>query len=97
MDTNQKHKLIDGTFSPADARHVLLSLVKSKMDFHKIEKLSNEQRFGRDTANSEHRLAELKKLHETLKAVCDSAAEAGSLMRIHGWIDIELLPPRAGA
>lgn len=97
MDTTHKHKLIDGTFSPSDARQILLSLVKSKMDFHNIEKLSNEVRLGRDTANTEHRLAELKKLGETLKLLCESAAENGSQMRIHGWLDIELLPPRAVA
>ena len=56
MKDKQHFQLIDGTFTPSEASRVLLSLVKSKMDCHSIEKFSNEVRFGRDLAHSEKRL-----------------------------------------
>ena len=95
MPTNQRYKLIEGSFSPAEATHVLLALVKSKMDFHNLEKLSNEERFGRDLAHSERRLVELRELREKLRAVCQSAAEGGMRVRVNGWIELELLPEHA--
>lgn len=94
MNTTQRYKLIDGTFTATEATQVLLSLVKSKIDYHNLEKLSNEERFGRDVSHSGRRLAELQQLHETLRAVCRSAASAGQRMRVNGWIEIELVPAR---
>jgi hypothetical protein len=92
MNTAQRFKLIDGTFSPADATQVLLSLVKSKIDFHTMEKLSNEERFGRDAAHSEQRLMKLRELHEALKTVCKSAADNGERVQVNGWLEITLVP-----
>ena len=92
MNTTQRYKLLKGTFSPDEARQILLSLVKSKIDFHNMEKLSNEERFGRDVAHSERRLAALRELHETLRTVCQSAADTGRRVQLNGWIEIALLP-----
>lgn len=92
MNTTQRYKLLDGTFSPAEATQILLALVKSKIDFHDREKFSNEERFGRDVANSERRLAELGQLHETLRNVCLSAADTGRRIQVNGWIEIVLIP-----
>lgn len=92
MNTTQRYKLLDGTFSPDEARQILLSLVKSKIDFHNMEKLSNEERFGRDIAHSERRLAALRELHETLRTVCQSAAEHAQRVQVNGWIEIALIP-----
>jgi hypothetical protein len=96
MNTNQRYKLLDGTFTPAEAMQILLSLVKSKIDFHNLEKLSNEERFGRDVAHSERRLTELRELRETLRTVCQSAAETGQRVQVNGWIEITPVPPLAG-
>lgn len=92
MNTTQRHQLIDGNFTPADASQILLALVKSKIDFHNLEKLSNEERFGRDVAHSERRLIALRQLRETLRTVCQSAANAGQRMEVNAWIEISLVP-----
>lgn len=68
---------------------ILLSLVKSKIDFHNFEMLSNEERFGRDVAHSALRLAQLRQLHETLRSVCQSAGKAGTRLQVNGWIEIQ--------
>jgi len=92
MNPTQRYQLIDGTFSPAEATQILLSLVKSKIDFHHMEKLSNEERFGGEVAHSERRLAELRQLHDTLRTVCQSAADTGTRVQVNGWIEIALVP-----
>lgn len=92
MNTTQRYTLLNGIFSPDEARQVLLSLVKSKIDFHNMEKLSNEERFGRDIAHSERRLAELRQLHETLRTTCQSAADTARRVQVNGWIEITLIP-----
>jgi hypothetical protein len=92
MDTKRTLKLIEGDFSASEAAQVLLSLVRSKIDFHTLAKISNVERFGRDIANSERRLAELKQLQETVRSICQSAAEAGQRLQVKGWIEIALVP-----
>ncbi len=92
MNSTQRYKLLDGTFSPAEATQILLSLVKSKIDFHDREKFSNEERFGRDVAHSERRLTELRELHETLRTACQSAADTDRRVQVNGWIEIALIP-----
>ena len=84
MNTTRQYKLLEGTFSPDEARQILLSLVKSKIDFHNMAKLSNEERFGSDVAQSERRLAELRQLHETLRTACQSAADTGRGVQLNG-------------
>ena len=88
MKDKRRFKLIDGTFTPSEAKRILLSLVKSKMDFHSMEKAGNEERFGRDLSHSERRLRELRDLKFALTELLDSAADAGKTFRIDGWIEI---------
>lgn len=88
MKSIQQFKLIDGTFTAADAAQVLLALVRSKMDFHHLQKASNEERLGHDPAHSQQRLAELTELHETLKSLCQAAADEGRRMKVQGWIEV---------
>lgn len=67
---------------------MLLSLVKSKIEYHTLQKLSNEERFGRDLSNSEKRLEQLQRLKVALKELFDSATEARQTLKIDGWIEI---------
>lgn len=97
MNTPQRYKLIDGEFAPDRAMHVLLSLVNNKIDFHNVEKLSNEERFGKDVTHSQHRLTELKQLRDTLRELCGSLSESGTRVRINGWIEIESVAEQSAA
>ncbi len=88
MKDKQHFQLIDGIFTPAEASRVLGSLIKSKMDYHSMEKFSNEERFGRDLSHSEKRLHQLAKLNDALKELFASAADAKQNLKINGWIEI---------
>ena len=92
MITEQQFQLIDGIFTPAEASRVLLSLVQRKIDYHRMEQLSNEERFGGDTAHSEGRLRDLAALHASLKEYLAVAAESHQTLEIKGWIEIRPLP-----
>ena len=92
MKPQQRYKLIDGDFTPEQATHVLLSLVKSKIDYHNVEKLSNELRFGRDVTQSQSRLSELRELRDTLRDLCRLMTESGTEVHINGWIEIQPVP-----
>lgn len=92
MKDKQQFQLIDGTFTPAEAARVLHSLVKSKMDYHSMEKFSNEERFGSDLSHSEKRLRDLTKLDTALKEFFASAAGSKQNLQISGWIEITPVP-----
>ena len=93
MNNQQQFQLIDGVFTPAEASQVLLSLVKSKMDYHRMEKLSNEERFGGDTTHSERRLRDLAHLHASLKEYLILAADSNQTLEIKGFIEIKIVHP----
>jgi hypothetical protein len=52
-------RLIDGTFTPEQARNISLQLLNDKMNYHYLEKISNEERFGKDHQHSDKRIKEL--------------------------------------
>lgn len=91
MKDKQHFKLIDGTFTPAEASQVLLSLIQSKIDHHTLEKLSNEERFGRDLSHSAERLQDLRKLRNEVQMLLDSAAAAKQTLKIDGAIEITVV------
>jgi hypothetical protein len=65
MKTHQT-KLIDGQFSPDNARTILLELINNKISFHRKSKFSNEVRFGTDPDQADNRIAQLEQEKEQL-------------------------------
>ena len=94
MKTNQRFQLIDGTFIPSEAGKVLLSLVKSKIDYHSLEQFSNEVRFGGDVANSEKRLEKLRNVEVALKELLALAGEEKQDLKIDAWIEVSFVSQR---
>ncbi len=81
-------QLIDGTFTPDQARQVLGAMVQSKIDYHSLEKHSEGERSG-ITRQSEERLQSLRTLAADLKAIFESANTSGALLKVTGKIEIE--------
>lgn len=88
MNSPQRFKLIDGTFAPAEAMELLLNLVNSKIDYHRLRLASDEVRFGQDLAHSEKRIGELRQLEASLKSFLSSASAEGQQLSIAGWVEI---------
>lgn len=76
--TMKEHKtrLIDGTFLPEQARNITVQLLNDKMNYHYLEKVSNEERFGKDNQHSDKRIKELtQEKAELIKWLSVNSAE----------------------
>lgn len=60
MKTDLNFDLINGTFKPLEAKSILLTLLKNKINFHELEIFSSQERFGKDLPHSQKRITELK-------------------------------------
>jgi len=83
-------QLIDATFTPDQARQVLGAMVKSKIDYHSLEKHSEGERSGIPN-HSEERLQSLRALDTDLKALFESARTSGGKLKVTGNIEITLI------
>lgn len=91
MNENYNFKLIDGTFTPAEARKGVLTLISSKINYHQMELFSNEERFNKDVSHSRKRIEELKNVENSFKRIIDAASEKGALLQLNGYIEITVL------
>ena len=89
MNTPETFQLIDGTFTPDQARHILGALVKSKIAYHTLENHSEGERSG-ILDHSEERLQALRKLDADLKELFKTANQAGAKLNISGTIAITM-------
>jgi hypothetical protein len=83
-------RFIDGTFNTGDALEILLAVLNDKINFHSSLLLSNMERFGVDTSNSEQRIKELRADKERVGALMTEAKESGALVKIGSTISIQL-------
>ena len=89
MEKKHNYTLIEGTFTPAEAGRVLFDLVRSKINYHSMEKFSAQERFGKD--ESERRITSLKQLQQSLKEVFEFADKKGMNLKIDGLIEITII------
>ncbi|MEM9143166.1 MAG: hypothetical protein AAGA86_09270 [Bacteroidota bacterium] len=83
-------KLVEGSFSPAEAADVLLSLINDKIKFHTVQALNLKQGYQEDTSHSEQRIKELKEAKEMVKTLVVKAQKEGLAIEIHSPIQIRL-------
>ena len=91
MESKQNYKLIEGIFTAAEAGRILFDLVSSKINYHSMEKFSNQERFGKDESHSEKRIKSLLQLKKSLKEVFDFAEKEGLNLKIDGLIEITII------
>ncbi|MCB0737028.1 MAG: hypothetical protein KDC92_05910 [Bacteroidetes bacterium] len=83
--------LIDGTYSSEQARDILLNLVGSKINFHNQEIFSLQERFGRNSAHSVKRVAELKQVRDNLIQYLNKLDNKQVNVRINSEVHIQIL------
>ncbi|OLY93942.1 hypothetical protein SAMN05444008_1252 [Cnuella takakiae] len=91
MDQNT-FKLIDGTFTPADAKEVLLSLISSKIQFNQMAAFSLQERQNADVTHHYQRVAELRTVKDAVLDIINLAAAEGYELNITGDFSISLVP-----
>lgn len=85
----KKFQLIKGEFSAQGAAKVLFPLISNKIQFHSLERFSNEIRNERDHFNSKLRITELQQIQLSLQELLEFAEQNNSKLTINCDIKIE--------
>ena len=89
---HSSHQLVDGEFSPEEARTILMALIENKIRFHRRENLSQEERLGRSDGYSKRRIDQLLQTKANLAELIDSAQAKGERLSINCVIEIDRIP-----
>ncbi len=88
MTTKQPIKLIEGKFSPADAKVVLVELINHKIHYHSLKNFSSEERFGKPQEGAQKRIEDLKASREEIILIIQQAIDNNTNLRIESTINI---------
>lgn len=91
MEKQHTFKLIDGEFTPSEARSILYALITSKMNFHSTESFGISVRTSGDTSFHENRIKQLAQNNRDVKELMDYAEENKFRLKINGIIEIKLM------
>lgn len=87
----QSFDLILGSFTPEDAKEILMNLITGKIDFHKKRSFSNEIRFGEPDVYSENRINQLTVSKNKIYELIEDARVKNALLKIKSTIEIDLI------
>jgi hypothetical protein len=91
-DVMLKLKLVDGTFTASEASDVINSLIKEKINFHKLHRLSmTEGDMNCNTGEDNSRISQLEHAQAEFKEFCKEARYANKRIKISGMLDVELI------
>ena len=77
MSSSKTVTLVKGSYSPDDAKGILMSLIQSKIQFHNIRKLSSFEKSGSMDEWSEERISDLKEARKEILEMLKSVEEKG--------------------
>lgn len=83
-------KLINGEFSPEEAKEVLMNIFADKIRFHDKKIISSMIRNVSDE-NSEERINDLRENIKQLLDIIELANKEGKVLKIKSTINIELI------
>lgn len=91
MSSSKTFTLVKGSYSPDDAKEILMNLIQSKIQFHNIRKLSSFEKSGSRDETSEDRISDLKEARKEILDMLKSSDEKGiSNVSINSTIHITL-------
>lgn len=93
-ESSPSFKLIDGVFSPAQAKQILHDAYRSKITFHTNNAFSKAERGEVGVEMHEKRIEELKKDMEVLNKILQGAENTGSIVSVSCKIDIHVEEPQ---
>jgi DNA-directed RNA polymerase subunit F len=91
MENNNKVTLIDGTFSIAEAKDVLINMFTMKINFHQQKNVSHIERFGKPDETSKEKVAFLKSELAKLEALIEKAGSNNTTLKVTSAIHIDYL------
>ena len=92
MKKKQELKLIEGEFTPQDAKEILTNLYTSKLNFHLMKNFSSMERFGKSDDLSNKKIPELKKSMAIISAIIEEATSKKKKLIVNATVNIEFAP-----
>jgi hypothetical protein len=89
-ETTETVELIKGTFTPDEAREILLQLLDSKINFHNRKNFSSRERSGKPDADSEQRLKYLTESRKKLRTLLSKSTGEEKSVTINSIIEINI-------
>ncbi|GMN09816.1 hypothetical protein MTsPCn9_18590 [Croceitalea sp. MTPC9] len=86
--TNDIIQLVEGSFSPAEAADVLLSLINYKIKFHSVQILNLKEIEKDAVKKSEKRIEELKDAKNKVTELVLNARKKGENLKINSTITV---------
>jgi hypothetical protein len=90
MKNTETIELIKGTFTPNEAREILLQLLNSKINFHNLKNWSSHERFGKPDADSEQRLKNLEESRKKVEMLISRSIDEEKTITINSNIEITI-------
>ncbi len=89
----KKHNLIliDGHFTAAEAKEVLVNVFTCKIQFHQSKNFSSKERFGKEDETALKRLPELKSTLEKIRKLFSAADANNETATIKSEVSIVIL------
>lgn len=90
MNKTDKLTFIEGTFTDAEAKEILMNVFSTKINFHQIKNLSSQERFGKVDVAASKRIIELKKGLEKAMEMITEANKNNKKLTIKSDINITI-------
>ena len=73
MNKTEKVTFIEGAFTDAEAKEILMNVFSTKIKFHQVKNFSSQERFGKADVSASKRIIELKKgLEKAMEIIIDA-------------------------
>jgi hypothetical protein len=89
MKTTDKIILIDGNFSPTEAKELLMNLFINKINFHQNKNFSSQERYGKEDETATRRIPELKESVEAISKIINDATAQNQNIVISSTVNIQ--------
>lgn len=90
MKNTNEFKLIDGHFSPDEAREIVMNVFLEKIQFHKNKNFSSEERFGKEDITAVKRILELKRSMDSISKLIEEAKQNNETLQIISEVKINI-------
>jgi hypothetical protein len=88
MKKNEKLTIIDGNFTFIEAREILITMFRSKINFHNIKNWSSQERYGKDDEIAQKRIPELRNELIKLEEILSEAKSKNKMLFVSSEINI---------
>lgn len=85
--------LIDGDFTSEEAEEILLNMLLTKIQFHKLKNFSSQERFGKEDPTAIKRIPALNEELKKLSLIMLDAKSKHKKLSIRSEIQISFIDP----